>query len=124
MKLREFEFICTLNVYNNLSANARHLYLYLDKLHCCFNYREYFYISQKRLCDYLKISRTTLYKNILELVFYGLIKSRYCYNHNGKRRASEYHLNSIPEILEEIKKDKINEKDTNKINYYVHTENT
>ncbi len=121
MKLQEFNFICNLNIYNNLSANSRHLYLYLDKLHCCFNYSEWFYISQKNLCKYLKISRTTLYKSVLELIFYGFINQRHCYNYKGQRKANEYHINNVLEILEEIKKDKNNEKDINKINYYVHS---
>jgi hypothetical protein len=124
MKLQEFNFICTLNIYNHLSANARHLYLYLDKLHCCFNYSDWFYISQKNLCEYLKISRSTLYRITLELIYYGFLQTRHCYKFSGKRKADEYHLNSIIEILEETKKDINNEKDLNKIIYYVSQDNT
>lgn len=122
MKQSDYENICRLDIYKHLKSKEKLVYTVLDKYHHVYGSIEWIYISQERLHELCSIAKSSISEIKQKLLYFGLIKIKKCYKHNGNRGIDNIHLNSLEEILEVLQKESIiNEKDIIRIAGFLKT---
>lgn len=115
MKIETYETLCQLDTYKSLHSNDKILYGLLEKYNCVYGCAEWFYKSVKELSKMSGICESSISRSKKRLIYYGFIKVKKHYNHNGNRGVDWIHLNSLEEVSIHLQQDISNSKDVNRI---------